>query len=221
MSQIANNLQQIRRQLPAGIRLVAVSKFHPAEAVMEAYDAGQRVFGENRVQEMVAKAAELPCDIEWHLIGHLQTNKVRQAVPVASMIESVDSFKLLGLIEREAARIGKTIDVLLQLHVAKEQTKSGFSVEELLSTLVTEDLTAYAHVRFRGVMAMATLTDDTAEIEREFAIVSDTFDVLKEEFFDDSFDTISMGMSDDWRLALRHGATEVRIGSDIFGPRQY
>ena len=220
---VKDNLLAIKRQLPKGVELVAVSKFHPVEVIMQAYDAGQRIFGENRAQELAAKAPQLPSDICWHFIGHLQTNKVRQVVKHATIIESVDSVRLLQLINKEALRIGCVIDVLLQLHVAQEEAKSGFAVEELLSALTLGELSGLDNVRIRGLMAMASLTDDQAQIDREFSIVENTFDAVKEEFFadDEAFDQISMGMSDDWPIAVKHGSTLVRVGTAIFGEREY
>ena len=203
--------------------MVAVSKFHPVDVVMQAYEAGQRIFGENRAQELVAKAPQMPDDICWHFIGHLQTNKVRQIIPYVSMIQSVDTVRLLQLINKEAQRIGRTVDVLLQLHVAQEEAKSGFAVDELLTVLTLGEMDGLEAVRIRGLMAMASLTEDEQQIEREFALVQHTFDVVKEEFFADAndFDQISMGMSHDWPIAVRHGSTMVRVGTAIFGPREY
>lgn len=219
---IAERLHDITRQLPDGVNLVAVSKFHPAEQVREAYDAGQRLFGESRVQELVAKAPLLPSDIEWHFIGHLQKNKVRQLMPVVTMIHSIDSLALLQRVNEEARRLNRHVDVLLQLHVAQEETKSGFYIDELIDLAREGHLTdpSLTHVTLRGLMAMATFTDDTALIDSEFQCVSDTFNTLR-PLLPDTFDTLSMGMSDDWPIALRHGATLIRIGTQIFGPRQY
>lgn len=220
---VKENLLAVKRQLPQGTELVAVSKFHPVDVVMQAYEAGQRIFGENRAQELVAKAPQMPDDICWHFIGHLQTNKVRQIIPYVSMIQSVDSVRLLQLINKEAQRIGRTVDVLLQLHVAQEEAKSGFAVDELLTELTLGEMDGLEAVRIRGLMAMASLTEDEQQIEREFALVQHTFDVVKEEFFADAndFDQISMGMSHDWPIAVRHGSTMVRVGTAIFGPREY
>lgn len=220
---VKENLLAVKRQLPKGTELVAVSKFHPVDVVMQAYEAGQRIFGENRAQELVAKAPQMPDDICWHFIGHLQTNKVRQIIPYVSMIQSVDSVRLLQLINKEAQRIGRTVDVLLQLHVAQEEAKSGFAVDELLTELTLGEMDGLEAVRIRGLMAMASLTEDEQQIEREFALVQHTFDVVKEEFFADAndFDQISMGMSHDWPIAVRHGSTMVRVGTAIFGPREY
>ena len=224
MSSIQENLEKVVAQLPEGVQLVAVSKFHPVEELAEAYAAGQRLFGENRAQELVAKAPQLPDDIRWHFIGHLQKNKVRAIMPYVTVIESVDSVKLLQLIEKEAARIDRTVEVLLQLHVAQEETKSGFSVEEVLEAaeagLLTENL---PHVRVCGVMAMASLTHDMEQVAREFDLVRRTYLTLKDGAFDESehFNHLSMGMSDDWQVAVKYGATLVRIGTAIFGSRNY
>lgn len=223
MPSIKENLQKVTAQLPEGVQLVAVSKFHPVEALQEAYDAGQRLFGENRAQELIAKAPLLPKDIRWHFIGHLQKNKVRAIMPYVSVIESVDSVQLLKLIEKEAARIDRTVDVLLQLHVAQEETKSGFSIDEVINAGESGELTCYPHINVCGVMAMASLTDDTEQVAREFELVRRTFVMLKDGPFDESehFNHLSMGMSDDWPIAVKYGATLVRIGTAIFGAREY
>lgn len=223
MASIKENLENVSALLPDGVRLVAVSKFHPVEELAEAYEAGQRLFGENRAQELIAKAPLLPDDVRWHFIGHLQKNKVRAIMPYVSVIESVDSVKLLQLIEKEAARIDRKVDVLLQIHVAQEETKSGFSVEELLQAGEEGLLTCYDHVRVCGVMAMASLTDDMEQVAQEFDLVRRTYLMLKDGPFDDCADffELSMGMSDDWQVAVKHGATLVRIGTAIFGPRQH
>ena len=223
MASIKENLEKVTAMLPDGVRLVAVSKFHPVEELQEAYDAGQRLFGENRAQEMVAKAPQLPDDIRWHFIGHLQKNKVRAIMPHVSVIESVDSVALLQLIEKEAARIDRKVDVLLQLHVAQEETKSGFSVEEVLEAGEQGQLTCYDHVRVCGVMAMASLTDDMDQVAQEFDLVRRTYLMLKDGCFDDcaDFNELSMGMSDDWQVAVKYGSTLVRIGTAIFGAREY
>jgi len=224
MKNIKENLEIVTSKLPDGVRLVAVSKFHPVEELAEAYAAGQRLFGENRVQELVAKAPQLPEDIRWHFIGHLQKNKVRALMPHVTVIESVDSVELLRLIEKEAARINRTVDVLLQLHVAQEETKSGFSVDEVLEAAEAGELTEnLPHVHVCGVMAMASLTDDMEQVGQEFDLVRRTFVTLKDECFNESeyFNELSMGMSDDWPIAVKYGATLVRIGTAIFGPREY
>ena len=221
MPSIRDRLKSVIERLPDGVTLVAVSKFHPAEAVREAYDAGQRVFGESRAQELVAKAPLLPADVEWHFIGHLQTNKVAMVVPVASLIQSVDSVKLLTAIDREAAKVGKVQDVLLQLHVALEETKFGFSADEIPDAVNAAK--GLANVRLRGVMAMATNTDDVGRVAADFSEARRIFGVAKSLLPDgsrDRFDILSMGMSDDFPIAVENGSTLVRIGTDIFGQRQ-
>lgn len=217
---IHSALSEIRSALPDGVTLVAVSKFHPAEALQEAYDAGQRIFGESRVQELLAKYATLPKDIEWHFIGHLQTNKVRSIVPFISMIQSVDSARLLECIDREAERCSRVVDCLLEVHVAQEQTKSGWLPDELRAYLASGALGSLHNVRIRGIMGMATNTDDETVIRADFERLS----AIKNELapmFDASFDTLSMGMSSDYPIALECGSTMVRIGSHIFGERCY
>lgn len=220
---IAENITQIKAQLPEGVSLVAVSKYHPVKQLQEAYAAGQRIFGESHAQELVAKAPLMPDDVQWHFIGHLQRNKVRQIMPIVSLIHSVDSIRLLSTIDKEAARIGRTVDVLLQLHVAQEEAKSGFAIEELIQLAENGEFQPFKHVRYRGLMAMATFTTDTALIASEFAQVASTYATLLEKqiFPGADFNQLSMGMSDDWHIAVEHGATLVRIGTQIFGPRQY
>ena len=220
---IAENLQRIRATLKPQVRLVAVSKFHPVEALQEAYDTGQRIFGENHVQELVVKEEVLPKDIEWHFIGHLQTNKVKYIARFVSLIHSVDSIKLLKEINRQAEKCGRTIDVLLQIHVAKEETKFGFTPEEVVEMLAEGEWKTCSHVRIVGLMAMATNTDNEAQITEEFETVRQLADTLKERFFADepAFKEISMGMSGDYLIAQEHGSTMVRVGSQIFGERIY
>ena len=216
---IKARLESIRSTLADGVTLVAVSKFHPLEALREAYDAGQRDFGESRVQELAAKAAAMPADVR----GHLQTNKVRQLLPSVYLIHSIDSLHLLQTVDREARRIGKTVDVLLQLHVAAEETKFGFSPDECARLVESGALSSLANVRVRGLMAMATNTDNFAQVEAEFRRVCDLFNSLKAGPLcgNPEFSEISMGMSDDYPIAMRCGSTIVRIGSSIFGERQY
>lgn len=220
---VASEIVRFTDELPANVRLVAVSKFHPVEKLMEAYSAGQRIFGESRVQELVQKAQEMPADVQWHFIGHLQTNKVRALLPHVSLIHSVDSERLLDCIDKEAERIGRTVDVLLQIHVAQEEAKFGFTLQEITQLANSGKLTAMSHVRVVGVMAMATNTDDDAEIRREFAEAHHVFYTLKDGCFfgDEHFCELSMGMSDDYRLAIAEGSTMVRIGTTIFGAREY
>ncbi len=220
---ITQNIQRLTAQLPQGVKLVAVSKFHPIERLQEAYDAGQRIFGENRAQELAAKAPQLPSDIEWHFIGHLQKNKVRMIMPWVSIIQSIDSTQLLQLVNKEAARINRHVNVLLQLHVAKEQTKSGFTIDEIFEAAEDGAFRDLSNVTICGVMAMATFTDDMEQVASEFELVRNTFLTLRDKYFshNDAFKEISMGMSDDWRIAVEHGATLVRIGTNIFGQREY
>lgn len=217
---ITERLHNIWSTLPEGVKLVAVSKFHPAERVKEAYDAGQRIFGESRPQEMASKAAELPKDIEWHMIGHLQTNKVKMIAPFVTMISSVDSDRLIAEIEKQAAKFDRMIDILLEVHVADEETKSGWDVEELRAYIASGALNDMSHVCVRGVMTIATNTDDEATIRRDFQTIGAIFNELK-PIFDDNFDTLSIGMSDDYPIALEYGSTMVRIGTAIFGQREY
>lgn len=220
---IADRLKSIRDTLPEGVELVAVSKFHPAEAIKEAYDAGQRIFGESRAAELTDKAAKLPDDIVWHFIGHLQTNKVRPVVAAASVIQSIDSERLLLAVDREAEKQGRHVDVLLQLHVAAEETKFGLTPDEAveLATRVVPHLKA---VTVTGVMGMASNTpDDKARIAADFRTIRDTFDRLAAGPLsgEPRFTVCSMGMSDDRAIAIECGSNMVRIGTDIFGQREY
>lgn len=217
---VASKISEILASLPAGVKLVAVSKFHPIEAIKEAYSVGQRVFGESRVQELTVKYEQLPKDIEWHMIGHLQTNKVRAIASFVSLIQSVDSQRLLECIDREAARCGRVIDCLLEVHVTAEQSKSGWNVDELRSYLASSAINTLKNVRIRGVMGMATYTDDMTVVRSDFERIASIKRELNPQF-DDSFDTISMGMSDDYPLAVECGSTMVRVGSSIFGERVY
>lgn len=206
--------------LPDGVKLVAVSKFHPAEAVEEAYNAGQRIFGESRPQEMAAKAKVLPKDIEWVMIGHLQTNKVKMIAPFVSLVASADSERLIEEIEKQAAKNERTIDILLEVHIADEDSKSGWSLSELKEYLASGALERMEHIRVRGVMTIATNTDDEAIIRRDFNNIRTIFEELKPRF-GEAFDTLSIGMSDDYPIALEYGSTMVRIGTAIFGHRVY
>ena len=220
MSTVKQRLNNILATLPEGVNLVAVSKFHPAERIQEAYDAGQRIFGESRPQEMAAKQATLPTDIEWHMIGHLQTNKVKMIAPFVSLIASVDSDRLIAEIEKQAARCNRTIDILLEVHGAEEESKSGWDYEELCAYLSSGELHAMEHIRVRGVMTIATNTDDESIIRRDFARIRAIYEELKPSF-GEAFDTLSIGMSDDYPIALEYGSTMVRIGTAIFGAREY
>ena len=271
---VSDSLRSLYEKLPSDVKLVAVSKFHPVERLMEAYDAGQRIFGENRPQELAAKVPQMPSDVEWHFIGHLQTNKLKLVLPYVSLVQSVDSLHLLEAIDKWGRENGKVIDVLLELHLGAEETKHGFSEEEILSMfekgegVPPETASAslrplpqalspssesqlsssdpnpagpsllcgrgwpqvsgstpspFRNVRIRGLMGMATNTEDEEVIERDFARIEALFRRIREEHPElaGSFTELSIGMSGDWPIAVRHGATMVRIGTDIFGPREY
>lgn len=218
---IKENLDSILKRLPSGVTLVAVSKFHPAEDIAEAYAAGQRVFAESRPQELAAKVPLLPKDIEWHFIGHLQTNKLKLVLPYVSLVQSVDSVHLLSEIEKWGKANGRVTDVLLELHVALEESKQGFFEEEMLDVMFRCSDGAYPHVRVRGIMAMATNTSDEETVRADFARAADFKAYLDEIFADlDGFDQLSLGMSSDWPLAVEEGSTMVRIGTAIFGERK-
>ena len=223
MFSVAENIEKIKNTIPSGVELVAVSKFHPAEMIEEAYAAGQRVFGESRAQELSSKVTALPSDIEWHFIGHLQTNKVRHIVPCVKLIQSIDSDRLLEVVNKEAERIGRTVDVLLQLHVAKETAKFGMTCDECEALVESGKLDSLRNVRVCGVMGMATNTDDENEIRKEFKAIRNVFDTLKKGVMADKpfFSEVSMGMSEDYRIAVEEGSTMIRVGSSIFGERQY
>ena len=224
MYDVANNLHEVLGNLPDGVKLVAISKFHPNEYIEAAYREGQRIFGESKEQELTRKIQSLPKDIEWHFIGHLQTNKVKYIVPFISMIQSVSSLKLFDEISRQASKVGRTVPVLLEVHIASEDTKSGFTPEELPQVL--EAVLARGSdtgVKIAGLMGMATFTDDREQIRREFRRLASLFREMKERFFSDSavFCELSMGMSGDFELAIEEGSTIVRIGTTIFGERRY
>ena len=218
---IERNLERIRALVPSGVEIVAVSKFHPAEMVMEAYNAGQRHFGESRVQEFIQKEKELPKDISWHFIGHLQTNKVKPLIGKTFLIESVDSERLLSLIDKESEAAGVVTQVLLQVHVAQEEAKFGFYPEELLDFFDREGYKAYKSARICGLMGMATNTDDVARVKEDFHKIHSLFETIskKDEPELSSFNYLSMGMSGDWPVAVEERANIVRIGSAIFGER--
>lgn len=215
---IADKLKKVKDSLAAGVELVAVSKYHPIESVQEAYDAGQRVFGESREQELRVKHEALPGDIRWHFIGHLQTNKVKYIAPYIAMIEAVDSLKLLQEINRQAEKNNRVIDVLLELHLAQESTKSGMLPEECFLMLQQGEWRSLKNVRIRGIMMMASNTDDTERIKQEFTRARDCFESMKQQFFadDDNFNVRSYGMSGDYLLAQECGSNHVRVGSMIF-----
>ncbi len=258
---IKDNLHEINSKLPSDVTLVAVSKFHPVERLMEAYNAGQRVFAESRPQELAAKVPQMPADVQWHFIGHLQTNKLKLVLPYVSLVQSVDSLHLLQAISTWAVANSRVIDVLLELHLGAEETKQGFSENEIMTIIsgagissqtasaslrplpsrnasddaavgpsllhgrgwpwVCEDIPApMKGVRIRGLMGMASNTEDRAQVEGEFARIEALYKRIKASGME-GFDTLSIGMSGDWPLAVQHGATMVRIGTDIFGPREY
>jgi len=254
---IAENLHSILKKLPSDVKLVAVSKFHPVERLMEAYNAGQRIFGENRPQELAAKVPQMPADVQWHFIGHLQTNKLKLVLPYVSLVQSVDSFHLLTAINKWAASNNKVIDVLLELHLGAEETKQGFIEDEIVAIVSGEGVSSQTcatlgnirgrgpgecsaraigrgreaavwedtpspltNVRIRGLMGMATNTDDMSVVEQDFARIEDLYKRIKALGIE-GFDILSIGMSGDWPLAVKHGATMVRIGTDIFGAREY
>ena len=222
MSSVAENITRVLGELPTGVRLVAVSKFHPVEKLREAYAAGQRRFGESRVQELLAKEPQMPRDVEWHFIGHLQTNKVRQLIGKTSLIESVDSERLLDLIDKESERSGVVTRVLMQVHVAMEETKSGFLPDVLLEYFRDRRFENLKAAHICGVMGMASNTDDMQRVKRDFAAIADIYGKIREMTPDlRGFDTLSMGMSHDWRLAVAEGSNLVRIGTSIFGEREY
>ena len=258
---IKDNLHEINSKLPSDVTLVAVSKFHPVERLMEAYNAGQRVFAESRPQELAAKVPQMPADVQWHFIGHLQTNKLKLVLPYVSLVQSVDSLHLLQAISTWAVAHNKVIDVLLELHLGEEETKQGFSEDEIMAIISGAGISSQTHghprpckregptaassdalrvgrgrseaeavcedipapmkgVRIRGLMGMASNTEDRAQVEGEFARIEALYKRIKASGME-GFDTLSIGMSGDWPLAVQHGATMVRIGTDIFGPREY
>lgn len=223
MTAISQAIHTLQGSLPKGVDLVAVSKFHPVEALMEAYNAGQRIFGESRAQELIKKVPEMPDDVEWHFIGHLQTNKVKSIIPIVSLIHSIDSEKLLRTVDEEAGKAGRIVDVLLELHVAQEESKFGFTTEDCLRLAGDGTFASLKNLRIRGVMGMATNTEDEAEIAKEFHAIRAVFDTLKQGAMsaNPEFSIVSMGMSDDYEIAIAEGSTMVRVGSKIFGPRQY
>ncbi|MBR4512629.1 MAG: YggS family pyridoxal phosphate-dependent enzyme [Bacteroidales bacterium] len=220
---IASNINDIRSLLPEHVKLIAVSKFKPVSDLMEAYNAGQRLFGENKAQEMTAKHEVMPNDIEWHFIGHLQTNKIKYIIPYVHCIHSIDSAHLLAEVDKQAAKHGRTVPCLLQFHIATEETKFGFSYEEAVEMLQSPEFRTWEHIAIHGVMGMATNTEDNELIRKEFRTLKSCFDRLKADYFpqQESFREISMGMTGDYPIAIEEGSTMVRIGSAIFGARNY
>ena len=220
---VKGNLREVLDNLPSGVNLVAISKFHPNEYIEAAYAEGQRIFGESHEQELAKKVVSLPKDIEWHFIGHLQTNKVKYIAPYISMIESVDSLKLMKEINKQAAKHDRVVKVLLELHIAEEDTKSGFSFDECRELLESGEWKTMEHVQICGIMMMASNTDDEQQIAQEFDAAYAFFKEVKEKYFadDDAFCERSWGMSHDYRIAVKHGSNMVRVGTTIFGPRIY
>ncbi|PLX04712.1 MAG: YggS family pyridoxal phosphate-dependent enzyme [Marinilabiliales bacterium] len=219
---VAENLSNLIGTLPGNVKLVAVSKTKPVEMIMEAYNIGYKVFGENKVQDLVSKYEEMPKDIEWHFIGHLQSNKVKYIAPFVSMIHSVDSLKLAKIINKEAIKNNRIIPCLLQMHIAEEDTKFGFSQEELFQSLENNDFQQLQNLKICGVMGMATFTENNNQVRREFASLAKSFNEIKNKFFSNSetgFTEISMGMSGDYQIAIEEGSTIIRVGSSIFGAR--
>lgn len=223
MYDVAKNLHEVLDQLPKGVRLVAISKFHPKEYLSAAYAEGQRIFGESHEQELAKKVADLPKDIEWHFIGHLQTNKIKYIVPYVALIHGIDSYKLLAEVNKQAAKAGKTVNCLLQLHIAREETKFGFSFDECREMLAAGEWRELKHIRICGLMGMATNTDNDEQIKTEFCSLSSFFNEVKTKWFADaeSFRELSMGMSHDYHEAIAAGSTLIRVGSKIFGERNY
>ncbi len=221
MAHIQDQITKLQTSLPEHVQLVAVSKTKPVSMIMQAYHAGQRVFGENKVQELQAKYPEMPKDIEWHMIGHLQTNKVKYIAPWIYMIHAVDRMKLLREINKEAAKVKRSIDCLLQFHIAEEDTKFGLDIQEAIEMLDSDEFQHFKNIRICGVMGMATFTDNQDQVRREFQHLKSIFDQLKTRYFpnEKSFKEISMGMSGDYQIAVEEGSTMVRIGSTIFGAR--
>jgi len=220
---IALNINRLREEVPQHVKIVAVSKTRPVSDILIAYETGHRIFGENRAQELLSKKDLLPQDIEWHFVGHLQTNKVKMVVPNVKLIHSVDSFKLLNAINKEAAKLNLTTECLLQFHIAREETKSGLALEEAIRMLQSPEMKEINNVVICGVMGMATFTDDMKIVRNEFRTLRKYFNILKEKYFRDSayFTEISMGMSGDYRIAIEEGSTIIRIGTLIFGERNY
>ena len=217
-NRIGERITALRATLPQGVTLIAVSKYHPVEAVQSAYDAGQRDFGESKAQDLKSKYEQLPKDINWHFIGHLQSNKVKYIAPFVHLVHSIDSYKLLNEVNRQGEKAGRRIPCLLQIHIAQEETKFGFTPQECKEMLAMNEWRNLENIELRGVMCMASNTDDTKQIEEEFATVQKLFNEIKETYFTDNerFNIISAGMSDDYPIAIEHGSTHIRVGSSIF-----
>lgn len=220
---LEEKLKDIRTSIPKTVKLVAVSKYHPIEMIQQAYNTGERIFGENRAQELISKVDQLPQDIHWHFIGNLQTNKVKQIAPYTTLIQSISNERLINAVQKEGQKLDKKISILLEVHVALEETKQGFSVDELHNLLTPEFLQNHPNVEICGLMGMASLVKDETIIRNDFKAIKQCFDTLKATVFktEETFKEISMGMTQDYKLAIEEGATIVRIGTAIFGPRNY
>lgn len=220
---IIRNIQEIREHVPKDVKLICVTKFHPEATIMEAYKAGERNFGESRVQELIAKQPNLPDNIRWHFIGHLQTNKIKFIADFVSLIHGVDSLRVLKAINREAEKVGRVVECLLQVHIADEQTKFGLTVDELKALLEDEEFKSLKNVKIAGLMGMATFTDDREQVRGEFRFLKSLFDKIKQDYFfeEENFCELSMGMSEDYKIAIEEGSTMIRIGTAIFGEREY
>lgn len=221
MNNVSENIQKLLEEIPSHINLIPISKTKPEEIILEAYNSGFKIFGENKVQEIVRKHENLPVDIEWHMVGHMQTNKVKYLAPFIHLVHGIDSLKLLKIVNKEAVKAGRTINTLLQIHIASEETKFGFSKEEVYSLLDSADFRILHNVKIMGVMGMATYTSDQSQIRKEFQGLFKFFERVKTEYFleDSDFKEISMGMSADYKIAIDEGSTMIRIGSLIFGNR--
>jgi pyridoxal phosphate enzyme (YggS family) len=219
---IKENLIKLKEQLPSRVKLIAVSKTNPVESIREAYNAGQRLFGENRVQEIVDKQPQLPADIEWHFIGHLQSNKVKFIAPFVSMIHSIDSMKLLAEVNKEAIRNNRIIDCLLEMYIATEESKFGLDLNEAIALLNSQEYNEMKNIQICGLMGMATFTDNTDVVRKEFKSLRSYFEIIKKNHFNNSnsFNEISMGMSGDYQIAIEEGSSMIRIGTSIFGSRK-
>ena len=220
---IAVNLQELRKHIPSHVKLICVSKFHPESSIIEAYDCGERVFGENKVQELTRKYENLPTDIQWHFIGHLQTNKVKYIVPFVDLIHGIDSVKLLAEVNKQAAKVNRKVNCLLQMHIAQEETKFGFDEKEISEFLETMNPDDFSYVNICGLMGMATFTDNKEQTRSEFKNLKRMFDKIKNQYLSTNhhFTELSMGMSDDYQIAIEEGSTMIRIGTTIFGNRVY
>ena len=220
---VLQNIQEIRKHIPTEIKLVCVSKFHPEATIMEAYNAGERNFGESRVQELISKQPNLPDDIQWHFIGHLQRNKIKNIISFVSLIHGVDSLRVLKEINRQAEMAGRTVSCLLQVHIAEEESKFGFTESELIDLLSSDEIAELKNTSISGLMGMATYTNDTEQVRNEFRTLKKFVDRVKTDFFteNDSFRELSMGMSQDYHIAVEEGSTMIRIGTSIFGGREY